>query len=88
MTIKNITKNTNCNDKPKLDELIKNLIDSDPKLRPKIKEVIQTIRTIGEDVENQTIDPLPYIEQIKNIILTDPSSISLNSDIMEIVKGK
>ena len=88
MTIKNITKNTNCNDKPKLDELIKKLIDSDPKLRPKIKEIIETIRTIGEDVENQTIDPLPYIEQIKNIILTDPSSISLNSDIMEIVKGK
>ena len=88
MTIKNITKKTDCPEKIKIDQLVKKLIDADPKARPKIKEILETIRSIGEDVEIQTIDPLPYIEQIKNLILTDPNSLSLNNDIMEIVEGK
>ena len=41
--------------------LIKQLIDTDPKVRPNINDIIESIRSIGEDVENQTIDPLPYI---------------------------
>ena len=52
MTIKSITKNTNCSDKPKLEKLIKQLIDPEPNIRPYINEIIETIRFIGEDVEN------------------------------------
>ena len=63
MTIKNITKNTNCNEEQKLliKKLITLLMDDNPKARPNINEILETLRSIGEDVENQAMDPFPYI---------------------------
>ena len=36
-------------------------MDDNPKARPNINEILETLRSIGEDVENQAMDPFPYI---------------------------
>ena len=70
-------------DSNQLKNLIKDLTKENPEERITIQQALECLKGMGNDTDQQEILLNKYISEVRNRIKQNPSSISLNEDILK-----